>query len=91
MIKCMESGIAGKGLGFDDLSKIKDQAEELDLVGTAFIKDDGSIKIIAEGRDEDLEEFARRLKPSNFFSTIENFYILWKESDIKYKNFSISQ
>jgi acylphosphatase len=86
----MESGIAGKGLGFDYLSRIKDQALKLGLVGTVFVKEDGSIKVIAEGIDVDLEKFAKTLEPSRFFSTVENFYILWKESDIKYKDFSIA-
>jgi len=86
----MESGIAGKGLDFDSLSRIKDQAIKLRLVGTTFMKDDGSIKVIAEGNDSDLEEFAKTLKPSRFFSSIENFYIIWKEPSLKYKDFSIS-
>ena len=90
MIKCMESGIAGEGLGFNILPKIKDQAVKLGIVGTVFVKDDGSIKVIAEGKDEDLEKFAKTLKLSHFFSRIENFYILWKGTDIEYKDFSIS-
>lgn len=90
MIKCIESGIAGKGLDFDSLSKIKNQAIKLGIVGTTFMKDDGSIKVIAEGNDADLEEFAKTLKPSRFFSSIENFYILRKEPSVKYKDFSIS-
>ena len=81
MYKCIESGIGGKGLNFSDLLKIKHQAENLGLVGSVFFKEDGSIKVIAEGADDSLKEFAKELKPGHFFSTIENFYIIWSESN----------
>ena len=59
-------------------------------MGTVFIKDDGSVKVIAEGGDENLKKFAKKLKLGNFFYTIENFYISWKESNIQYTDFSIN-
>lgn len=90
MIKCIEGGIAGKGLDYGYLSQIKHQADKLGLVGTVFIKEDGSVKVIAEGTDETLEEFAKELKPGHFFSTIENFYTIWSESNTKYTEFSIN-
>ncbi|MFA6585929.1 MAG: acylphosphatase [Candidatus Paceibacterota bacterium] len=90
MFKCIECGVSGKKLDFNYLSKIKEQAIKLGLVGTAFIKDDGGIKIIAEGKDENLKKFANKLKLNNLFHGVENFYILQKESNIKYTEFSIN-
>lgn len=90
MIKCIESGVGGKGLSFDYLSEIRDRAIKFRLVGTTFFKVDGSIKVIAGGEAVALEEFVKTLKPNRFFSTIENFYILWKEPNNKYTDFSIN-
>ena len=90
MIKRIESGIAGKGLGSSYLSDIKELAMKLDLKGIVFTKDDGSIKVIAEGEDENLIKFAKRLEKNFLFSSIENFYVNWFDSTKEFQDFSIT-
>jgi len=90
MLKRIESGISGKGLNYDYLSGIKDLAIKLGLKGVVFTKDDGSIKVIAEGEDGNLIKFAKRLEKNFFFSPIENFYVNWHDSTKEFQNFSIS-
>lgn len=89
-MKRIESGIAGKGLGFDYLSNIKELAIRLGLKGVVFTKNDGSIKVIAEGEDMNLMKFSKKLERNFFFSPIENFYVIWHDSTKEFKDFSIS-
>lgn len=88
MIKQIESGVSAKTLDNDYLFSIRDYALELGLVGVVFIKNDGSLKIIAEGAEEILEKFAKELRKGNYFP-VENFYLLWHESVGNYKDFSV--
>lgn len=90
MFKRIESGIAGKGLGFDYLSSIKEVATDLGLEGTVSLKDDGSIKIVAEGEEKSLVKFTKKLERNFFFSQIENFYIIWYKPTREFNNFSIN-
>lgn len=90
MIKRIESGIAGRGLGSDYLSNTKDLAIKLGLKGVVFTKDDGSIKVIAEGEDVNLMKFAKKLETNFFFSSIENFYVNWLDSTKEFNDFSIN-
>ena len=89
MIKRIESGIAGKGLGFNYLSSIKDIANDLGLKGIVFTKEDGSIKVISEGEEINLQKFAKKLERNFFFTPIENFYVIWHDSTGEFKDFSI--
>ena len=61
MIKHIESGIGGKGLGFPFLKEIKNIALKFQIKGIVFTKPDGSIKIIAEGIFGVLKTFIRRM------------------------------
>jgi len=91
MLKKIECGIGGKEFGFDYLSEIKETADSLGLVGKIFEKDDGSIKLIAEGEEKNLMEFAEYLsKLGSFNHPIQNFYVKWEEPTGEYEDFSIS-
>ena len=89
MIKQIESGIAGKGLNFNNLHSIKKVADDLELNGVLSFKDDGSIKVIAEGEEENLKKFTKKLEKASFFYLIENFYLIWHNSIKGFNNFSI--
>jgi acylphosphatase len=84
----IESGVSAKTLDNDYLISIKDYALELGLVGVVFIKDDGSLKIIAEGEEKILQEFAKELKKGNYFP-IDNFFLVWKEPNHQFTDFTI--
>ena len=79
MIKCIESGIAGRGLGVSYPPYIKDLATRLDLKGAVLTKSDGSLKIVAEGDEQKLLAFVEEIRKGSFLSTIENFYVNWSE------------
>ena len=89
MIKRIESGIMGKMLGSHSLSAIKDLADKLHLKGVAFIKHDGSIKILAEGEEDNLHDFIEELGSERIFVMPENFYANWFPADDGLKDFFI--
>lgn len=89
MIKRIEAGLSEKSLDFDFLIGIKENAVRLGLVGKVFTKEDGSIKFIAEGEEEDLAEFAEKFEKGNFLHLVENFYVVWKEPLKEFDTFTI--
>jgi acylphosphatase len=92
MLKRLESGISARSVGFNDLSLIKDFADQFQLRGVIFTKEDGSIKIIAEGEEENLKEFTKELeKEEHSLSRVENFYEKWDEPTGEFNDFSIEQ
>jgi acylphosphatase len=95
MQKCIEGLIEGRNLKYKDLLWIYRHAIRLGLKGLTFFKNDGSIKIIAEGEERNLLFFIRKLKRGRFlfpiFSLIENISITWHEPRNEFNDFSISQ
>ena len=90
MIKRTENGISGRMLNFNYLVWIKEHARAFGLKGVAFIRDDGSVKVIAEGKEENLIEFEQNLEHKHpFLFDIENFYTHWSPAKNEYKDFSI--
>ena len=90
MLKRIISGISARALGFGYLSWVKDLAVKLKLKGEVFTKDDGSMEIIAEGEEENLEKLTKKLeKKENSLSRVENFYIKWEEPKEEFEDFSI--
>lgn len=89
MIKRIDGGIACKSSGFNYLLKVEKLANKFELKGIVFIKNDGSIKIIAEGEEENLGKFARDLERENFFTPIENFYMKWLDAREEFKIFHV--
>lgn len=91
MLRRTESGIAGRGLNADYIYWIKDRADELGLNGTIFFKNDGSIKVIAEGEEEYLEEFIDKLSKAQIFHVIDNFYTTWLAPQAEFHDFYIKE
>jgi acylphosphatase len=89
MLKHMEGGISGKGLGTNYTSHVRDLALRLGLRGIVFTKNDGSIKVIAEGEEEKLAHFADELKKANHVAIIENFYFNSHELNREFGDFII--
>jgi acylphosphatase len=54
MQKCIENIMSGKNLSYSYLLWIEKNAIRLGLKGIAFFKNDGSIKVIAEGEERKL-------------------------------------
>ena len=89
MLRRIESGISAKNLGVDYLFYLKECATHLGLNGIVFTKDDGSVKIIAEGEDENLIKFEGKIKESSFLHPMRNFYIKWEEPSGEFKDFTV--
>lgn len=95
MQKCIESVISGKNLSYDYLLWIRRHAIRLGLKGITFFKNDGSIKVVAEGEDKNLLFFVKKLRRGRFllpiFSPVENFSIKWSGAKYEFENFSITE
>lgn len=90
MWKRIESGVSAKTLSNEYLISVKDYGLELGLVGMVFFRNDGSVKIVAEGEEEVLEEFTNELKKGNDFP-IENFFTVWEKPNHQYQDFIIGK
>ena len=95
MQKCIESVMSGKNLSYDYLLWISRQAIRFGIKGITFFKNDGSIKVIAEGEERNLLFFMRKLRRGRFFlplfSPVENFSIKWCEPKNEFSDFSITE
>lgn len=95
MIRCIESTMWGKNLNHKYILWIYNHAKELGLKGIVFLKNDGSIKIVAEGEENNLLFFVKKLKRGRFlipfFSPVENFSVVWHEARNEFEDFSISE
>lgn len=95
MQKCIDSTISGKNLDHDYLLWIRQNAIRFGLKGITFFKNDGSIKVVAEGEERNLLFFIVKLKRGRYFfslfSPIENFSITWHEPKNEFADFSISE
>ena len=89
MVKYMESGIAGRDLGFHYLKWIKNLAIRSQIKGIVFTRPDGSIRVVAEGEERNLMEFANKLEREGNGREIENFYIKWGEQNKDLENFHV--
>ena len=81
----------GKNLNYDYLLWIYNIAIELGLKGITFFKNDGSIKVVAEGEEKNLLFFMKKLQRGRFFfpvfSPVENFSIVWREPKNDFEDF----
>jgi acylphosphatase len=77
MIKYIESGIGGKGLNKYYVSSINKLGSNFNLKCSVSTKNDGSIKVEAEGEEDNLIKFSKKLSKGSFYSSVENFYIKW--------------
>ncbi len=89
MVKHIESGISGRGLGFNYLQKIKNLAVQCQIKGIVFTRPDGSIRVVAEGEERYLMEFANKLERESNSRQIENFYTKWCEPNKDLESFYV--
>ena len=76
-------------LTYNYLSWIANKATQFGLTGCAFFREDGSIEVIAEGEEENLELFADKLSRGHIFIRIENFSVTWHHPTSEFQDFSI--
>lgn len=87
--------MSGKNLDYDYLLWINQKANRLGLKGITFFKNDGSIRVIAEGEEANLNRFIKKLEHGphffSFFSPLEDFSITFREPKSEFEDFSISE
>ncbi|HEU0085674.1 MAG TPA: acylphosphatase [Candidatus Paceibacterota bacterium] len=86
----IECGFAGKSMGFDYLQWIKDKAEGYGITGLTYLKEDGTIAVVAEGEKRKLEKFSMKLSKGHFWHQIENFYLNWSDASGTFPSFEIA-
>lgn len=93
MIERIECRISGERLGYDYTHWISRTANKMGIAGVAFLDNDGSIKVIAEGDDTKLEKFAKRIQTGHpifhMFVSVTNFSVLWHKATGEYQDFSV--
>lgn len=67
----------------------KRNARRLGIFGSAQNLSDGSVRIVAEGRKERVEEFIALLKKGPVFARVDSLEIQWSDTDGTYTAFSI--
>lgn len=71
-MKELEATIYGKVQGVGFRAYTEKQAQKLDLVGWVKNTDDGSVRCVAQGPEEDLQALAEKLKSGPYFSEVED-------------------
>ena len=90
MVKHIEGGISGRMLGSNSLFWMRDIAARLQIKGVVFMQPDGSIRVKAEGEEDNLKEFTEKIKRGKVFSELENFYIRWSDPVEDLGNFFVA-
>jgi acylphosphatase len=71
-VPCRRFRVTGKVQGVGYRSFVVRNGEQLDLAGTVRNADDGSVEIVANGREADLDAFRSRLLSGPRFATVTN-------------------
>jgi acylphosphatase len=61
-------------------SKVKEIADELGIVGGAENLEDGSVRIVAEGKKEKLADFISRIKIKNYLIDVQDVSVSFEEA-----------
>lgn len=64
-------------------------ARALDIVGEAENLPDGTVRVVAEGKKEDLETYIKRLRKGPLLAHVENVAITWQEPSGSFAGFAI--
>ena len=65
------------------------KARLLGIVGTVQNLSDRSVRVIAQGSKEVLENYIELLKKGSLFSRVDNVDVSWRESASRYHQFTI--
>lgn len=66
------------------------QARKLNIVGTITNRPNGSVEIVAEGEEADLEKYIDKLSRGPFFAHVSNLEVMWAEQpNGRFESFTI--
>lgn len=68
----------------------KRAARALGLVGTVENRDDGSVIVRAQGREEALKQLVEKLRKGSMLSKVEKVDVTWREPSLEGSKFSIA-
>ncbi|HDQ16602.1 MAG TPA: acylphosphatase [Candidatus Vogelbacteria bacterium] len=89
MEKRLEANITGRVQGIGFRFFIKNQADDLGLIGFVRNLEDGSVQVVAEGEEKKLSKFEDILRKGSNYSLIEKFDINYFSALEEYDKFSI--
>ena len=89
MEKEIEVIISGKVVMVMFRDFIRRKAYALNLVGTVENFDNGSVKVVAQGKEEDLEKLIEHLHKGPFLAKVARVEVKWDNPTDKYSNFTI--
>lgn len=81
--------ITGEVQGVFFRHQTKMEAEKLGLTGWVRNEDDGSVKIVAEGTEENLQKLIEWCKKGTEFSKVEKGEVEWSGAREEFVNFEI--
>ena len=65
------------------------QAQELNIVGWVRNRPNGTVEVIAQGDNINLELFIKKLKQGSSFSKVDDVMLDWEHEEKDYENFTI--
>jgi acylphosphatase len=89
MRKEIEARITGKVQMVMFRDFVKRKADALYLKGTVENLDDGSVRVIAQGEENDLYALIAHLHKGPFLARVARVSILWRDSKKEYSQFTI--
>ncbi len=89
MLRQLECIISGRVQGVLFRDFVRRKARVLDLVGTVENLPDGTVKVIAEGNQPNLERFLAYLKGGSMFSRVDAVFEKWGNAEQAFSDFQI--
>lgn len=89
MIKEVECSIIGRVQMVMFRDFVQRKARSLGIVGTVQNLQDGSVHIVAQGEEEDLNKLIKLLDKGPVLSKVENIKVDWKEVKERFSDFNI--
>jgi undecaprenyl diphosphate synthase len=89
MDKTIEINVVGRVQGVNFRKTAQNIAKSMRLTGYVENLDDGSVHIIAQGAEGNLEEFLKWSQHGSLLSKVEGMSYKWIESSEKYKDFEV--
>lgn len=85
-IKCIVSGLVQMVM-FRDFTRRN--ARGLNIVGTVENLPDGTVRVIAQGQEPDLEQFIKKLRKGSILSHVKDVHITEQKTLNNYSDFDI--
>lgn len=89
MQKGLEMKIIGKVQGVFFRQGVKAEAEKLDLAGWVRNDEDGSVKIVIEGEEKNLQKLVEWCKKGTEWARVEKVEIFWQKAREEFSSFVI--